>query len=278
MKRVFAIFILLIFVISFGFPLLSTKVFAQNSAQVKKQIGIKVDPIGPNIAVGKNIFSDSEAPTNPATLANDGDETTFWSAQDAGIHWLKIDLGDVYATLFATEIIFNGNGSYQYKIEYSIDDNRWTVLVDKSNNADTLQTQYDKFIPPASGIRYIRVTITSTPNNQPASIKEFKVYKMVDDTFIKGADVSMLKQIEDCGGKFYLNGVQMDALEILKYFGVNWIRLRIWNHPYYTEDKSQPMGGGNCDAENMLVIAKRGGCPKTIIFNNQNQPFDGIKC
>jgi len=134
MKRVFAIFILLIFVISFGFPLLSTKVFAQNSAQVKKQIGIKVDPIGPNIAVGKNIFSDSEAPTNPATLANDGDETTFWSAQDAGIHWLKIDLGDVYANLFATEIVFNGNGSYQYKIEYSIDDNRWTVLVDKSNN------------------------------------------------------------------------------------------------------------------------------------------------
>lgn len=255
MKKVFAFFVLFIFIISFTFPLLPAKIFAQNSTQIKKQIGIKVDPIGPNIAIDKNIFSDSEAPTNPATFANDGDETTFWSAQDAGIHWLKIDLGDVFANIFATEIVFNGNGIYQYKIEYSLDDNEWTVLVDKSSNTDISQTQYDKFVPPTSGIRYIRVTITSTPNNQPASIKEFKIYKMVDDTFIKGADVSMLKQIEDCGGKFYLNGVQMDALEILKYFGINWIRLRIWNDP--KDANGNPLGGGNCSADNMLVIAKR---------------------
>ena len=45
--------------------------------------------------------------------------------------------------------------------------------------------------------------------------------------FIKGADVSMLSEVERLGGKFYnAAGQQQDALQILKDNGFNYIRLR----------------------------------------------------
>ena len=70
-----------------------------------------------------------------------------------------------------------------------------------------------------------------------------------------GADVSMLKQIEDNGGKFYVNGVKTDALRILKDHGVNWIRLRIWNDP--TDAAGAYLGGGNNDLQNTVEMAAR---------------------
>jgi arabinogalactan endo-1,4-beta-galactosidase len=73
--------------------------------------------------------------------------------------------------------------------------------------------------------------------------------------FIMGADVSMLKQIEDNGGKFYVNGVEKDCLAILKDHGVNWIRLRLWNDP--TDQNGKYLGGGNNDLEQTAAIAAR---------------------
>jgi arabinogalactan endo-1,4-beta-galactosidase len=73
--------------------------------------------------------------------------------------------------------------------------------------------------------------------------------------FIMGADVSMLKQIEISGGKYYVNGVEEDCLKVLKDHGVNWIRLRIWNDP--TDAKGTPLGGGNNDLEKTVEIAAR---------------------
>src|SRR5215216_4710083 len=73
--------------------------------------------------------------------------------------------------------------------------------------------------------------------------------------FMMGADVSMLKQIEDSGGKFYDNGVEKDCLTILKDHGVNWIRLRLWNDP--TDANGEYLGGGNNDLKNTVEIATR---------------------
>ncbi|WP_196593465.1 glycosyl hydrolase 53 family protein [Pectinatus sottacetonis] len=72
--------------------------------------------------------------------------------------------------------------------------------------------------------------------------------------FIKGADVSMLPEIEKQGGKFYENGTSKDCLEILKNHGINWIRLRIWNNPY---QNGVPVGGGNTDESKALLMAAR---------------------
>ena len=63
------------------------------------------------------------------------------------------------------------------------------------------------------------------------------------ENFIKGADVSMLPELEKLGAKFYdVDGTQMDELQIMKNHGIDWIRLRIWNDP-----KAGPGGGGNTD-------------------------------
>ena len=61
--------------------------------------------------------------------------------------------------------------------------------------------------------------------------------------FIKGADVSMLPEMESLGAKFYdVDGTEMDELQIMKNHGINWIRVRIWNNP-----KDSYGGGGNTD-------------------------------
>lgn len=73
--------------------------------------------------------------------------------------------------------------------------------------------------------------------------------------FIRGADVSMLKDIEDLGGEFYDNGVKKDALEIMKNHGANYVRLRLWVDPYDSEGNSY--GGGSNDLNTTLYLAKR---------------------
>ncbi len=71
--------------------------------------------------------------------------------------------------------------------------------------------------------------------------------------FIKGADVSMLPELEKLGAKFYDNdGTAMDELAIMKKHGVNWIRVRIWNNPEYGIG-----GGGRTDEARALELAKR---------------------
>ena len=84
--------------------------------------------------------------------------------------------------------------------------------------------------------------------------------------FIKGADVSMLAQLESSGAKFYdESGNAADALQVLRDHGVNWIRLRRWNHPviahdFVTDDMTiragQSAGGAN-DVARDALLAKR---------------------
>ena len=73
--------------------------------------------------------------------------------------------------------------------------------------------------------------------------------------FIKGADVSIMPELERNGTKFYENGIEQDGLTILKNHGVNWIRVRIWNNPYVVGPEG--VGGGNTDEAKAIEMAKR---------------------
>lgn len=73
--------------------------------------------------------------------------------------------------------------------------------------------------------------------------------------FIKGVDISSLLQVEDLGGRFYDHGVSEDALTILKRYGINYVRLRLWNDPY--DEQGQDYGGGICDLSVVLTLARR---------------------
>ena len=84
---------------------------------------------------------------------------------------------------------------------------------------------------------------TVTPNPPPETNA---------DTFIKGADIGWLPQMEASGFKFYNNlGVEQDCFQILKDHGINAIRLRTWVNP--SNDKAS----GHCSKLETVAMAMR---------------------
>ena len=74
--------------------------------------------------------------------------------------------------------------------------------------------------------------------------------------FIKGMDVSTLLELEKLGAKFQdEDGDERDVLSILQEYGMNAIRLRLWNHPY--SQQGEPYGGGTNDMESVIALAQR---------------------
>lgn len=71
-------------------------------------------------------------------------------------------------------------------------------------------------------------------------------------TFVKGADVGWLPQMESTGFVFKDdNGNQQDCLQILKDHGIDSIRLRTWVNP------SDDRASGHCSAEETVAMAVR---------------------
>lgn len=75
------------------------------------------------------------------------------------------------------------------------------------------------------------------------------------ETFIKGMDISSLKELEELGAKYYMNGQEKGLLEILKEYRVNSIRLRLWNDPY--SETGIPYGAGTSDLETTMELGRR---------------------
>ncbi|MBR4462284.1 MAG: glycosyl hydrolase 53 family protein [Erysipelotrichaceae bacterium] len=101
------------------------------------------------------------------------------------------------------------------------------------------------------GCQKSQVTVTVSSD----SLHVRKINDLGDD-FILGMDVSSVLSLEDSGVVFYDHeGKEADLFEILAENGINSIRIRIWNDPYDSDGNGY--GGGNCDVEKALVIAKR---------------------
>ena len=76
------------------------------------------------------------------------------------------------------------------------------------------------------------------------------------DKFIKGMDVSTLPEETALGAKYYDEGKEGDALEILKKYGANSLRIRLWNDPYSEDGK--PYGAGTSDFTKLVALASAG--------------------
>lgn len=59
-------------------------------------------------------------------------------------------------------------------------------------------------------------------------------------SFYKGADLSYLNEMEDCGALYYENNIEKDAYEIFLDHGANIIRYRLWHTPDWTEYSTLP--------------------------------------
>lgn len=85
---------------------------------------------------------------------------------------------------------------------------------------------------------------------------------------IKGMDLSTLAEVERCGGRFYDSGRPGDAMDILTKYGMNMVRLRLWNDPF--DEKGHSYGAGGNDIETVLALAQRAkekGCPWMLDFH-----------
>ena len=72
---------------------------------------------------------------------------------------------------------------------------------------------------------------------------------------IRGVDISSYTALKKAGVKFYnYEGKEESLINILHDNGVNYIRVRIWNDPY--NEDGETYGGGTCDVESGLAIAK----------------------
>jgi len=103
------------------------------------------------------------------------------------------------------------------------------------------------------------------------------------NSFVKGADISWLPQMEATGYKFYKDqGMEQDCFQILKDHGINTIRLRTFVNP------SENRASGHCSkAETiaMAVRAQKWGMRVMIDFHysdswadpgKQNKPAAGV--
>jgi len=78
------------------------------------------------------------------------------------------------------------------------------------------------------------------------------VAQLRDTTFVRGADIGWLPQMEATGYKFYNDqGAEQDCFRILKDHGINTVRLRTWVNP--SEDKAS----GHCSKDETVALAER---------------------
>ncbi|MBP3238432.1 MAG: glycosyl hydrolase 53 family protein [Lachnospiraceae bacterium] len=72
--------------------------------------------------------------------------------------------------------------------------------------------------------------------------------------FIKGMDISTLIEERECGAKYFDKGEKKELLDILKSYGCNSVRLRLWNDPYSEDGRAYE--AGTCDTEKLILLAK----------------------
>ena len=73
--------------------------------------------------------------------------------------------------------------------------------------------------------------------------------------FVKGMDLSTLLELEKCGARYYVDGTEMDILDIMKKYDVDMIRIRLWNNPW--SESGESYGAGENDLKTTLAIAKK---------------------
>jgi len=132
------------------------------------------DLLGHNLALNQPANADSEQVGHTAANANDGNPDTAWTAADSRAnHWWQVDLGAI-CDLNGDEILWPAaNLTYNYNIQTSLDGKTWTLLASQAANPSTVQDQTDVY---AATARFVRITITGVPAEQPAGFSEFRAF------------------------------------------------------------------------------------------------------
>jgi arabinogalactan endo-1,4-beta-galactosidase len=88
--------------------------------------------------------------------------------------------------------------------------------------------------------------------------------------FAMGVDLSYVNQVEDHGGVYLENGVQVDPFEVLQKHGANTVRVRLWHNPDWVYDlynHEVPLYSGYEDVEKTIRRAKDEGMAVMLNFH-----------
>lgn len=234
-----------------------------------------VSPPEDNLAFGRPVAASSVGGTNDPSRVTDYRYSTSWQAGAPGAdQWLRVDLG-VSLALTGAEFRFNnGTAVRAYTVDVSDDDITWTTVA----TAPAAPTQI-RYHPFAVQARYVRWSLTSLSTGT-AQVSEFWVFgpprtalpplpsvsqptpPYINTSFVRGADVSHLMQNEYYGAVYYdSDGVQKDALQILKNHGINTVRIKVWNDPgnrAFTPSRlHDPLGFNNVYWATRLAVRAR---------------------
>lgn len=73
--------------------------------------------------------------------------------------------------------------------------------------------------------------------------------------FIKGVDISTMSELKRLKVKYYDDGKEKDIVDILSSYGINSVRLRLWNSPFDSDNIHY--GGGTDDLITVIEIARK---------------------
>lgn len=127
-----------------------------------------------NIALNKTVTTNSLNATHPPALAVDGRNDSRWEAELGEDKWVTVDLGKK-EQIARIEVDFEYFDKYYlYKIEYSDDNNTWSVYADYTQWA---QKAYETRISgKETWARYVRISvIRAEAKSAPISIWEIRV-------------------------------------------------------------------------------------------------------
>lgn len=137
-------------------------------------------------------------------------------------------------------------------------DTTWVTTIDGSAKlilraGKTLE--HIRFAATADSLWEGTTDILTVQPGKPHKVTTAKYTPKTTTDKVLGADISFLPELEARGIKFSDNGVEKDAIAILKEHGINYIRLRIFNDPAQPKGYSPNMGF--CDLEHTMQMAKR---------------------
>ena len=165
-----------------------------------------------------------------ANNANDENQKTYWCATTANKgEWIQTDLGNIstvnaiqinYADHDATFLGKQINTYHQYKIWYSLDDKKWTLLTDKSNNKTDVPHEYIELVKPINA-RYIKVENIHMPTGKFA-ISGLRIFGNGNGTKPKAVNTFMVLRTQKDKRSAWLKwNPSTDAFAYNIYYGTS---------------------------------------------------------
>ncbi len=181
--------------------------------------------------------------------------------------WVDLEAGSYTLTLYimgenaSFTPVFNGlNGTAVSVSEW----NTWSKLeytFTLESDTEDVELGWD-MLGAAGGYGYIDAAslVKQTTTIEPVTGSEINVDYVsgLSDDFITGMDISSYASITEAGAQFYdFEGNEIDDagfFTLLKNSGVNYVRIRVWNDPYNSQNKGY--GGGNNDLDTAVTLGK----------------------